>query len=484
LRLGPIGADFTTTYTAAMGRTEPTRCDRAIVLGMGAGQCGLRLLARILDAQPDAKMTHEQPPLLPWELRPGEPGVKQRLERLLANRREPLVGDVATFYLPHAEQAIEAFPEIRIVCLERPREEVVAGFCRLLDETAKVPTSHWAREPGPGWFHDPLWTRIFPQYDTSDRADGIGRYWDEYSARAAELARRFPNNVRVWDADVLTSEAGVREVLEFVGVPRERQVIVKGERTRLPEPVQRREAEARQSPAAKAPPAACVVLVPHTGFIHPECDDALKELERRGYPVRRVGGFSAIDQGRNQLATDALVEGFQETLWIDSDIGFHPDAVEQLRGHALPITCGIYPKKGKPGLACHVGPGTPTVVFGRRGGLVEITYAGAGFLHVRREVYLTIQEKLGLPVCNEGFGRPMIPFFQPLVRQLDEGHWYLAEDFAFCERARQCGYAIRADTTIRLWHIGTYRYGWEDAGIERERFGDFTLHLGPPLTAL
>jgi len=23
------------------------------------------------------------------------------------------------------------------------------------------------------------------------------------------------------------------------------------------------------------------------------------------------------------------------------------------------------------------------------------------------------------------------------------------------------------------------RYGWEDAGIERERFGDFTLHLGP-----
>jgi len=202
-----------------MGRTEPTRCERAIVLGMGAGQCGLRLLARILDAQPDAKVTHEQPPLLPWELRPGEPGVKQRLERLLATRRERLVGDVATFYLPHAEQAIEAFPEIRIVCLERPREEVVAGFCRLLDETAKMPTNHWAREPGPGWFNDPLWTRIFPQYDTSDRVEGIGRYWDEYSARAAEMARRFPDNVRVWDADVLTSEAGVREVLEFVGVP-------------------------------------------------------------------------------------------------------------------------------------------------------------------------------------------------------------------------------------------------------------------------
>jgi len=73
----------------------------------------------------------------------------------------------------------------------------------------------------------------------------------------------------------------------------------------------------------------------------------------------------------------------------------------------------------------------------------------------------------------------MIPFFQPFVRQLDEGHWYLAEDFAFCDRARQCGYAIRADTTIRLWHIGTYRYGWEDAGKERERFDDVMLNLGP-----
>jgi len=57
----------------------------------------------------------------------------------------------------------------------------------------------------------------------------------------------------------------------------------------------------------------------------------------------------------------------------------------------------------------------------------------------------------------------MIPFFQPLVRQFDrlpeKGRWHLAEDVALCERARQCGYAIRADTTIRLWHISTYRYG-------------------------
>ena len=56
-----------------------------------------------------------------------------------------------------------------------------------------------------------------------------------------------------------------------------------------------------------------------------------KALERRGYVVRRVVGFSAIDQGRNQLATDAMAEGFEETMWIDSDVGFEPEAVDALR---------------------------------------------------------------------------------------------------------------------------------------------------------
>jgi len=45
-----------------------------------------------------------------------------------------------------------------------------------------------------------------------------------------------------------------------------------------------------------------------------------------------------------------------------------------------------------------------------------------------------------------------------------------------------------ADTTIRLWHVGSYRYGWEDAGSTKERFGDYLFHLpdaapGEPLPA-
>ncbi|MDA1053774.1 MAG: sulfotransferase [Planctomycetota bacterium] len=229
-------------------------------------------------------------------------------------------------------------------------------------------------------------------------------------------------------------------------------------------------------------PARCVVLVPIGGQIVPACEEALAELERRGYRVRRVRGYSAIDQGRNQMATDALADGFDETMWIDSDVGFDPDDVERLRRHNVPIVCGIYPQKGRRVLACHVMPGTEKLVFGDEGGLTEILYAGTGFLLVRREAYETIRRELQLPLCNERFGgRPMVPFFQPMSHPdaTDSGitgHWYLAEDFAFCERARQAGFQIYADTSVRLMHYGNYGYSWEDAGMELQRFRTFHFH--------
>jgi hypothetical protein len=291
---------------------------------------------------------------------------------------------------------------------------------------------------------------------------------------------------------------------------------------------------------AVPPRNACVVLVPVGAHVEPACEEGLAALERRGYPVWRVRGYSAIDQGRNQMATDALAQGYAETMWIDADIAFNPDDVDRLRCLELPIACGIYPKKGKRELAIHVLPGTRELVFGERGGLLELKYAATGFLHVRREVYETMERELKLPRCNTQFGgNGMIPFFQPMVvggeapsnngrtdldidsdikraarRQLPDNQamrltrvfelsngaangacqtaadattvafadvssapWYLAEDYAFCERARRCGYAIWADTRIRLGHIGTCQYTWEEAGTETRRFTTFTYRL-------
>jgi hypothetical protein len=55
--------------------------------------------------------------------------------------------------------------------------------------------------------------------------------------------------------------------------------------------------------------------------------------------------------------------------------------------------------------------------------------------------------------------------------------WYLSEDYAFCHRAWQCGYPIMADTTIRLWHHGSYGYSSEDAGKDQERYETFYFNV-------
>ncbi len=453
--------------------------DNRLLLIVGSGRCGLHSLVNVLNRQPGAKVSFEEPPLLPWKA--GDPGrlLRERFARWCRNRGEGVLGDAASFYLPYLEDALAAEPDIRVVGLKRPREETVASFGRFLDETNAFPTNHWADEPGVGWSHDPLRTRCFPQYDVANREDGTRRYWDEYYRRLGELAEKHPNHVRIFDmAEALNTGAGQRAVLDFAGFPAGEQVLAVGARSDRARP---KPARPQARPTSKHPldPGKCVILVPFSGFIHPGCERALQELERRGHPVRRVGGYAAIDQGRNQMATDALIDGFDETMWIDSDVEFHPDAVGQLRAHGLPICCGVYPQKGRRALACHVLPGTPQMIFGKAGGLNELLYAGAGFLHVRRHVYLTVQHRLGLPVTNERFGSPMVPFFQPMLHPIEDGTWYLAEDYAFCERARQCGFKVIADTTIRLWHVGSYTYGWEDSGLERERTGSFTLHLGP-----
>ena len=88
-------------------------------------------------------------------------------------------------------------------------------------------------------------------------------------------------------------------------------------------------------------PKVCVVLVPCGEAIAAPCEDSLRVLESRGYEVRRIRGFSQIDVARNTIASNAVRDGFAETLWIDSDVSFNPDDVEKLRNHQLPIVAGI-----------------------------------------------------------------------------------------------------------------------------------------------
>ena len=220
----------------------------------------------------------------------------------------------------------------------------------------------------------------------------------------------------------------------------------------------------RVPPIADLNPNRCVVLATGCAQAGSPTAAGFRELERRGYSVWWVEGAGHLDRLRSQAVTEVLARGFSETLWIDSQIEFDPNDVVKLRAHQLSLVAGVCPREGGRGFAMELLPGTSRVELGTEGGLLEIQYAAAGFLLVRREVYETFVSRLRLPLCSAAAGPPFISYFLPHVTEGDRGAIYLESDFAFCQRARQCGFSIFADTTIRLWRNGNYRYSWEDAG--------------------
>src|SRR5207237_7063701 len=121
-----------------------------------------------------------------------------------------------------------------------------------------------------------------------------------------------------------------------------------------------------QSKDSDSPPgrAGAVVLVPHLNGIEGECEQGLGQLEAEGVHVMRRGGCSAIDVARNEMISDALHDGAQAMLFIDSDIGFDPADAIRLLGRPEPVICGVYAKKGMREMASVFGEGIKEVLFG------------------------------------------------------------------------------------------------------------------------
>ena len=94
-------------------------------------------------------------------------------------------------------------------------------------------------------------------------------------------------------------------------------------------------------------------------------------------------------------------------------------------------------------------------------------------------MYETLRTKLELAGVQPAFRSAACAVVMPMLVPDGEGRWYLAEDYAFCERARQSGIRIMADTRIRLYHVGSHGYGWEDPGHEIPRSHSCIHHFTP-----
>lgn len=171
----------------------------------------------------------------------------------------------------------------------------------------------------------------------------------------------------------------------------------------------------------------------------------LAAMEKRGEVFVSFLIGSLIYESRNTLAKQAIATKADYIMWLDSDMTFAPDTMTRLQQHmeeGKDIVTGLYFRR-RP-------PFTPVLFKTLEridddcarhenyddypdGDVFEIGGCGFGCIMTRTSVLEDVflnYHKCFDPVCSIG------------------------EDLAFCLRARELGYKIYCDSTIKCGHIG------------------------------
>ena len=209
-----------------------------------------------------------------------------------------------------------------------------------------------------------------------------------------------------------------------------------------------------------------------------------------------IDGDALISRTRSQLATTFLTEpklkDADVMVILDDDVQFWPDDLFKIvtlaREKQEPVG-GIYVTRSRePHLASLMWPGQ-TITFSPDAHPLRVRYLATGFMAIPKVVLETIRAWPGfmsingvepIAYCEQGVGDlPMWDFFRPFcINEGDTlraaGHpnadsrtHYLSEDWAFCERARQCGYDIWADPSIILQHRAVVSVTVADLGAKK-----------------
>lgn len=157
-----------------------------------------------------------------------------------------------------------------------------------------------------------------------------------------------------------------------------------------------------------------------------------------------------VYDSRNKLAAYAIENGFDAVLWLDSDMVFPKDTLQQLtkdvKKGGCDIVCGLYFSRKlpdvKPVIYKNAGyvkqdnglrPMAEAYADYPRDALFEVEACGFGCVLTTVAALKKVQSERGLPFS------PMLGF---------------GEDISFCLKARQSGIPIWCDSCVKVGHIG------------------------------
>ena len=194
-----------------------------------------------------------------------------------------------------------------------------------------------------------------------------------------------------------------------------------------------------------------LIAIPCMDMVHTIFMKALLGLNQVGECRYAISCSSLIYDARNNLAKQAIKEGYDYMMWFDSDMDFQPDFMQKLfqdmEENNLDIVGGLYFTRRAPTNPIvyeKVGywhsdennEVTPMAVPYReypKDQLFECEGIGFGGVLVKVDLLKRVQDKFGLP-------------FSPILG--------FGEDLSFCARARDLGAKIYCDSRLKMGHVG------------------------------
>lgn len=177
-----------------------------------------------------------------------------------------------------------------------------------------------------------------------------------------------------------------------------------------------------------------------------------------GFEIELVhlSGCSIITRARNSLVNQFMTSNATEMLFIDADIRFKAEDVIRIMalGSDKDVLAGPYPRRAKDQMFfCDIWHNEHGGVELTEEGLLRVKRIGTGFMFIRRHVIEAMQKpewKYWVDVEN-AHHYAVFDF-----KVTPEG--YVGEDYLFCDRVNEAGFAVYIDTSMNLGHYGSTEF--------------------------
>lgn len=153
----------------------------------------------------------------------------------------------------------------------------------------------------------------------------------------------------------------------------------------------------------------------------------------------KVESCTLVYLARENLARWAIANRYTHILWLDSDMVFGEEIVEDLQFSGQDFVTGIAHSRRPPFSSClfsTIFPGVEKFKGEYPRNTFRVAACGMACALMSVKVLEAVRDK---------FGTMFSPMHEPMT---------YGEDVAFCYRATQCGFSIWAEPGVKVGHVG------------------------------